>query len=297
MNMSPAKTSDGTDIRAYSSGDSGTSGVRQKDLGAVLGAFPPIGLEEMDSIRLMNRIDSKYLTDRLVLDEVLEDALEGGYRVFTQDGVRLHRYDSLYFDTPSLRMFTDHRRGKAFRQKVRTREYVESGLCFLEVKRKNNRGRTKKKRIRIPAECFGDFCGDETICSWLAGHSDCDAKSVSPSIETSFSRITLVNKNLNERLTIDLGVSFRNFRTGVTADLGGTVIIELKQDGRLHSDMQDILLRHRVKPMRLSKYCIGVVSTDSAVHPGRFKNKLRTIEKLNKNFYLKCYRPVILRPL
>ncbi len=297
MNMSPAKASDGPDIRAYGSEASGASEVRRKGPGAVLEAFPPISLEEMDSIRLMNRIDSKYLTDRMVLDEVLGDALEGGYRVFTQDGVRLHRYDSLYFDTPSLRMFTDHRRGKAVRQKIRTREYVESGLCFLEVKRKNNRGRTKKKRIPIPAECFGDFCGDETICSWLAGHSDCDAKSVSPSLETSFSRITLVNKNLNERLTIDLGVSFRNFRTGVTADLGGTVIIELKQDGRLHSDMQDILLRHRVKPMRLSKYCIGVVSTDSSVHPGRFKKKLRTIEKLNKNFYLKCYRPVILRPL
>ena len=299
MNMSPGN--DGPDFLARDSGEAGAAAGPAKNLKAalktVLEAFPPISLEEMDSIRLMNRIDSKYLTDRLVLGELLEDAHKGGYRVFTRDGVRLHSYDSLYFDTPSLRMFTDHRRGKALRQKVRTRKYVESGLCFLEVKRKNNRGRTKKKRIAIPAECFGDFCGDETICSWLAGHSDCDAKSISPSLETSFSRITLVNKNLNERLTIDLGVSFRNFRNGAAADLGGAVIIELKQDGRLHSDMQDILLRHRVKPMRVSKYCIGIVSTNSEVHPGRFKKKLRAIEKLNKNFYLKCYRPVILRPL
>lgn len=317
MNIFPARASDSPDIvargsagvgasgsdkaGAYGFGEAGSPGKRaqelKKALEAVLETFPPISLEEMDSIKLMNRIDSKYVTDRLVLGELLEDALEGGYRVFTQDGVRLHRYDSLYFDTPILRMFTDHRRGKAFRQKVRTREYVESGLCFLEVKRKNNRGRTKKKRIAIPAECFGNFSGDETICSWLAGHSDCDAKSVSPSLETSFSRITLVNKNLNERLTIDLGVSFRNFRNAAAADLGGAVIIELKQDGRQHSDMQDILLRHRVKPLRVSKYCIGIVSTDSSVHPGRFKQKLRTIEKLNKNFYIRCYRPVILRPL
>lgn len=265
MNISPAETSDSPDA-----------------LNTLLGSFVPITLEEMDSIRLMNRIDRKYLTDGSVLGDVLKDALAEGYRIFTQDGVRLHRYDSLYFDTPSLRMFTDHRRGKAFRQKVRTREYAESGLCFLEVKRKNNRGRTKKKRIPIPAECFADFRGDETLCSWLAGHSDYDAKSVSPSLETSFSRITLVNRGLNERLTIDTGVSFRNPRTGTAADLGGAVIIELKQDGRLRSGMQDILLRHRVKPLRLSKYCVGVVSTDSAVHPGRFKQKLRAIEKLNR---------------
>ncbi len=293
MNIYPEKATDSENLEARL----GSPEARPGDLAARLGDFPPISLEEMDSIRLMNRIDSKYLTDRTVLDDILEDALAEGYRIFTQNGVRLHRYDSLYFDTPSLRMFTDHRRGKASRQKVRTREYVESGLCFLEVKRKNNRGRTKKKRIQIPKECFGDFSGDETICSWLAGHSDYDAKSVSPSLETSFSRITLVNRNLNERLTIDTGVSFRNFRNGATADLGAVVIIELKQDGRLHSTMQDILLRHRVKPVRVSKYCIGTVSTDSSVHPGRFKLKLRTIEKLNKNFYLRCYRPVILQPL
>lgn len=266
-------------------------------LGDLLSAFSPITLEEMDSIRLMNRIDSKYLTDTLELKALLEDAAAHGYRIFEQDGERLHGYDSIYFDTPSLRMFTEHRRGKAVRQKVRTRMYRQSGLCFLEVKRKNNHGRTKKKRIPVPATLFGDFRGNEEVCSWLAGHSDYDAKSISPSVETSFSRITLVDKGLSERLTIDLAVSFRNVRTGTVADTGEAVIIELKQDGRLRSEMQDILLRHRVKPMRVSKYCIGIVSTDSGVHPGRFKQKLRTIEKINKNFYLRCYRPVILQPL
>lgn len=250
----------------------------------VLRDFAPITLEEMDSIRLMNRIDSKYLTDIRTLELVLADAAERGYRIFENSGVRLHGYDSVYFDTADLRMFKEHRRGKAVRQKVRTRIYRDSGQCFLEVKRKNNHGRTKKKRLEIDGELFGDFRGDKDSCSWLAAHSLSRAEEISPSLETAFRRITLVNAGLSERLTIDTGVSFRNLRTGASSSLGAAVIIELKQDGRLHSEMQDILLRHRVKPLRISKYCIGIVSTDPAVHPGRFKEKLRAIEKINRAF-------------
>ena len=298
MNISPEKATDTTPVKSMATGAAdGIVHSSPSGLGGLLSAFAPITLDEMDSIRLMNRIDSKYLTDTLELRALLKDAAAHGYRVFEQDGERLHGYDSIYFDTSELRMFTEHRRGKAVRQKVRTRMYRQSGLCFLEVKRKNNRGRTKKKRIPVPAALFEDFRGDEEVCSWLTDHSDYDARSISPSLETSFCRITLVNKELSERLTIDLSVSFRNFRTGAIADIGEAVIIELKQDGWLCSEMQDILLRHRVKPMRVSKYCIGIVSTDSGVHPGRFRQKFRTIEKINKNFYLRCYRPVILQPL
>lgn len=250
----------------------------------ILQNFAPITLEEMDSIRLMNRIDSKYLTDIRTLGLVLADAAGRGYRIFENSGFRLHGYDSIYFDTEDLWMFKEHRRGKAVRQKVRTRIYRDSGQCFLEVKRKNNHGRTKKKRLEITPMLFSDFRSDESACGWLDGHSLCSTTEIFPSLETAFRRITLVNAGLSERLTIDTSVSFHNLRTETSADLGRAVIIELKQDGRLHSEMQDILLNRRVKPLRISKYCIGVVSTDPAVHPGRFKEKLREIEKINRAF-------------
>ena len=245
-----------------------------------LKSFAPISLAEMDGIKLMNRVDKKYLTDRKRLIEILNDAAAQGYRIFENYGERLHGYDSVYFDTPELRMFTEHRRGKTVRQKVRTRVYRESGLCFLEVKRKNNHGRTKKKRTEAPSDCFEDFRSNEKLGLWLKDHSDYRVEGIEPSLETSFNRITLVNKALSERLTIDCDVRFRNLRTGASYELGEAVIIELKQDGRLHSEMQDILLSHRVKPVRVSKYCIGIVSTAPTVHPGRFKTKLRLIEKI-----------------
>ncbi len=255
--------------------------------------FPPITLSEMNGISLMNRIDRKYLTDSRVLEDILRDAIRDGYRVFEQAGERLHAYDSIYFDTPDLKMFTDHRRGKADRQKVRTRKYVETNQCYLELKRKNNHGRTCKNRIPIPADQFSDYRKNGRASAWLADNLGGEAGILTPSLETVFLRITLVNEALTERLTIDTGVRFRNFRTASEKDLGQAVIIELKQDGRVRSRMQEILLNHRVKPVRVSKYCVGLVMTDPGLLPGKFKQKVRTIEKINKNLYEKCYNPLI----
>ncbi len=261
--------------------------ISRQPLNDLLGEFPPITLSEMDAISLMNRVDSKYLTDSCVLVDILKDAVEEGYRIFEQNGERLHAYDSIYFDTPDLEMFTDHRRGKTTRQKVRTREYLDTHQCYLEVKNKNNHGRTKKERILISSEQFADYRVEDESVEWLAKRLEYDESSLSASMETSFRRITLVNGDLTERLTIDMDVAFRNLRNGTTSDLGQVVIIELKQDGRVPSQMKEILLRYRVKPVRVSKYCMGEVMTDQNILPGRFKQKVRIIEKINKNLYEK----------
>ena len=244
-----------------------------------LQALAPITLEEMDSVKLMNRIDTKYLTDEATLLKVLQDAAEAGYRVLVADGERISPYDSVYFDTDGLQMFSDHHNRSLRRQKVRTRAYVNSGDAFLEIKRKNNRGRTKKKRTGIPLQELPDFRADEGACRYLADHSDFEATRLRPTLETLFLRITLVNPDLTERLTIDTRLCFKNVRTGLEASLRNAVIIELKQDGHAASPMKGILLAHRVKPARLSKYCIAVTLTDPSAKSNRFKVKVRLIEK------------------
>ena len=244
-----------------------------------LDGFAPISLAEMDSVKLMNRVDTKYLTNRATLADVLLDAAAAGYRVLVTDDARISPYDSIYFDTEGLRMFTDHRNKKLRRQKVRTRAYVNSGEAYLEVKRKNNHGRTKKKRTGIPLADLPDFRNNDAACRYLAGHSDFEAGQLLPTLETVFKRITLVNPDLTERLTIDTDLRFRNFRTGLETNLGDAVVIELKQDGRAASAMKDILRSHRVKPARISKYCIAVTLTDPSARAGRFKEKVRLLEK------------------
>lgn len=245
-----------------------------------LTALAPISLDEMDAIKLMNRVDSKYLTDEAHLVEILRDAARSGYRVLETEGEKISPYDSVYYDTATLKMFSDHHNRRLKRQKVRTRSYVNSGLTFLEIKRKNNKGRTSKKRIVIPLAELLDFSADPQACDYLAQKSWFTADELSPVLETLFSRITLVNPALTERLTIDTCLQFRNFRTGKEASLRDAVIIELKQDGRAESQMRGILLDHRVKQARISKYCVAVTLTDPAARSGRFKQKVRTIERI-----------------
>ena len=246
-------------------------------------AFEPIPLQEMDSVKLQNRIDTKYLTCETTLMQVLEDAMAAGYRALETEGAKISPYYSVYYDTPGLKMFLDHHNRRLVRQKVRTRVYVNSGEAYLEIKRKNNHGRTKKKRTRIDKGELMDISGDAAAREYLTRKSDYTAEMITPSASTAFNRITLVNPGKTERVTIDTGLCFENFRTGRQASLQDAVIIELKQDGHAASTMKRILLDNRVKPVKVSKYCVAITLTDDSVKSNRFKEKVRTIEKtINK---------------
>lgn len=245
--------------------------------------FAPITLEEMEGVKLLNRIDTKYLTDEATLGKVLADAAAAGYRALVAEGVKISPYNSIYFDTPDLRMFLDHHNRRLVRQKVRTRVYVNSGEAYLEIKRKNNHGRTKKKRIGIQEYEMMEFAGNPAACAYLQKHSWFSVGDIRPVLSTAFERITLVNPAQTERLTIDTRLQFKNYRTRKTASLEDAVIIELKQDGHAASQMKKILLDNRVKPVRISKYCIAETLTDPSIKSNRFKVKVRTIEKtINK---------------
>jgi len=250
-----------------------------KGISQALAGIGPITLEEMDAVKLLNRIDSKYLTNEAGLEAVLRDAAAAGYRALVVDGKKQNRYTSVYYDTDGLRMFQDHHNRRLVRQKVRTRTYVESGQTFLEIKRKNNHGRTKKKRMEIPQAELMDFKADKAACDFLAAKSWFTCDQLSPVLDTRFKRITLVNPAKTERLTIDTCLEFTNFRNGRRATLLDAVIIELKQDGRADSQMKRILLDNRIKPMRISKYCIAVTLTEPSARSGRFKVKVRRVEK------------------
>ena len=246
----------------------------------VLSSLPPITLEEMDGVKLLNRIDTKYLTDEATLVRVLAEAGAAGYRALEAEGEKISPYNSVYYDTEGLRMFLDHHNRRLVRQKVRTRVYVNSGDTYLEIKRKNNHGRTKKKRMSIPQSEMLSFSADPEACAYLSKHSAFSAGDLSPVLSTEFRRITLVNPARTERLTIDTALHFTNFRTGRRASLLDAVIIELKQDGHAASQMKGILLDHRVKPARVSKYCIAVTLTDPQAKGNRFRQKVRNIEKI-----------------
>ena len=241
----------------------------------------PIGLDEMKGIKLMNRIDTKYLTTETELVRILEAARED-YRVQEILGQRISSYDTIYFDTADFDMYLAHHNRRSSRQKIRTRSYVDSGDTFLEIKNKNNRGRTKKVRIPISGNDLLNFTENLSARDFISNKSNYPLEKLEPRVRTRFERITLVNNEKTERLTIDMGLRFENLHTGEGMSLPGVVIIELKQDGAGASPMKDILLDERVKPRRMSKYCIGTVLTVPDIRKNRFKENLNYINKLNE---------------
>jgi len=240
--------------------------------------LPPISLDEMSGIKLMNRTDTKFVTNKGKLAQLLE-LVQGQYYAQQIEGSRIANYRTLYYDTPAHRFYTDHHNGCAPRQKIRVRTYLDSNMTFLEVKTKNNHGRTKKKRITVPSTAQADIvaAGGSDFTQGLTGET---FASILPTVENQFQRITLVNYGKTERLTIDFNVCFHNYETDSDAETGELVIIELKRDGNVFSPILKMLRQLRIKPHGFSKYCIGSAMTNGRLKNNTFKFKMVTISKL-----------------
>ena len=234
--------------------------------------FAPITLEQMSGVKLMNRTDTKFVTTTDRLRQLLTMAHDD-YFIQEINGQRDMEYDTTYFDTQGYDMYCQHQWGHTNRQKIRFRTYVSSNLQFMEVKTKNNHGRTKKKRMEVTDM---DISNDEKR-AFLAKHLRYDADSLQPAINNQFHRITLVNRAKTERLTIDTRLRFHNLVSGADKDMGNLVVIELKRDGLCYSPVLNMLRSLRIHPHGFSKYCMGSALTNPQLPVNRFKDKLREV--------------------
>lgn len=237
--------------------------------------FRTITLEEMGKVRLMNRVDSKYLTSIDRIQALLRAAAKDFY-IQEIDGHSIMPYYTRYYDTPDADMYYQHQRGKKTRQKIRVRQYEETATApFLEIKSKNNKGRTRKKRISIEGPIETPICEE-----FLTDNSAYDPSRLQPRIENHFYRMTLVNKDMTERITIDTDLEFRNLLTGLRVRLPAVGIIEWKRDGLSDkSSLATILRDLRLHPLGFSKYCIGMAATDPSLPQNRLKKKLRLLSR------------------
>ncbi|MGL4651378.1 MAG: polyphosphate polymerase domain-containing protein [Caldilineaceae bacterium] len=239
-----------------------------------LGAFTPLPLEELDYYALLSRMDTKFvLTERQALE--IFAAIGPHYRVLEVQGRRSGHYYTRYFDTQSLRMYHDHHNGLRERHKVRTRTYLDSGACFLEIKIKNNHERTDKRRMPVPLE--SDLSG--AAAQFVRAHTPFDPTTLTESLTNEFLRVTLVGVDSVERLTIDFGFTFQ--WRGRRGTLPGLVIAEVKQPRfSSHSGFVRQLRARHIEPTPFSKYCIGLVLLDSQVRYNQFKPLLFHLQRL-----------------
>ena len=227
--------------------------------------FDKITLAEMNSVSLMKRVDTKFILKESQLLEVLSKLYED-YKILEIDQERLMKYSTLYFDSENKKCFNDHHNGKLNRYKIRMRKYLVSDICFLEIKKKNNLGITNKIRRQIK-----DFETNLTTESKeFITESNINNLLLEPSLYNNFSRMTLVNKNEPERITIDVDLSF-SFRND-KKKFDKLVVVEIKQEGkRLNTTINRALKSMSILPTNFSKYCIGISNIIDNIKSNRFK--------------------------
>lgn len=248
------------------------------EIEALARTLPAISLKEMSGIRLMNRTDQKYVTNVATLKELLVLA-QGSY--FSQEiaGKRVSPYATTYWDdTVKRSMFRQHETGRKPRQKVRVRTYLNSNTTFLEIKKKDNHGKTAKSRIEVPS--LQAVINEHAGADFVMQKTGMLLNDLAPAVGNRFNRITLVNYDKTERLTIDFGIYFYNYLTEQRAAMDNIVVIELKRDGRCPSPILPLLRQLRIKPAGFSKYCVGASVTDPGLRINRFKKRLVKINKV-----------------
>lgn len=240
----------------------------------ILNTLTPITLTEMDSVKLMDRTDTKFTFHINQLPQVLELA-KVHYKVFEINNKRISDYQTLYYDTSNLELYNIHHTGKLNRYKVRHRTYVDSNIGFLEVKYKNNKGKTFKSRIK-ELEVQKNWNSEST--QFLLKKTPYIPSTLIPSLWVNYSRITLVNVESKERLTLDFNLEFK--KGDNKQKLHQLIIAEVKQEKAKGSPFISIMKQLHLREGSISKYCMAMAYTDPSVKTNRFKQKLLSIKKI-----------------
>jgi hypothetical protein len=244
-----------------------------KNIEQIVSAFEPVTLPDISASALLNRTDKKFLLPVHRIPELLL-AIEPYYRVLNIHGKNIHTYETLYFDTPDFRLYREHHIGKPNRMKIRYRRYVTGDEVFFEIKHKLSGFRTGKTRIPRKMMVF-----ELSAAEWELVHTN--AKGIyglEKKLNTVFERITLINKERAERVTIDTGLQFNNF-TGTVA-YPNTAIVEVKQNSLNTQTPVTIALRNMsCKQCSFSKYAIGTALLEQSVKHNLLKPAILQLQR------------------
>ena len=238
-------------------------------------ALPRIGLAELEErAALQSRVDRKYVMPAAEVDWLL-DTLGPTASVLEISGVRQFAYESLYFDTPDLASYrlTAHRHRRRF--KVRTRTYVDSGTCWLEVKVPGPRGSTIKYRAPHPPEHGHTVgSGDGFVAEIFARH-DLTARigvEFAGTLRTRYLRFTLLLPDSDSRVTVD--TRLRWSAGDRELELPQIAIVETKT-GSAASSADRRLWQRGHRPVAISKYATGLAAIRADLPAAPWRRVLR----------------------
>ena len=214
---------------------------QRHEIEELVSVLPPITLAEMSAVRLMKRTDCKYLTNLPTLMRLLE-LTRNSY--FIQERTRISPYATTYWDDANYTFYHTHQAGHRPRVKIRVRTYVCSQCSFLEIKTKDNHGKTRKQRVQVPSveAVVNNHVGND----FLQQHLGLSLDKIAPTVSNRFERITLVNRNKTERLTIDFDIRFINCETHAEQLMENIVIIVTIPNFRVIRFKKRLISIHKV---------------------------------------------------
>jgi hypothetical protein len=233
----------------------------------------PTGLAEVLAVaELQSRVDRKYLLSPEQFGRFLAER-GSSLAVLEIDGLRAFRYESVYFDTPDLAAYHQAATGRPNKFKVRTRTYVDSAQCMLEVKTKGGRGETIKERTSYLLsdrerldERAETFVGQRVRLAGGAG-------SLAPVLRTRYSRASLVDLAAGTRVTCDARLEC-TAPGRATAQMNSHVLVEVKSL-RGATAVDRAIWAMGLRPVPISKYCVGMALVHPHLPANRWNRTLR----------------------
>ena len=252
--------------------------------GPAVDAFAPTSLQELNlRAGLQTRFDRKYLLPMELLDSLL-DRLADQAQVLEIGDRRSFNYLSVYFDSPEFLCYRAAAQRRARRFKIRTRTYVDSDQCFLEVKTKSRQGETMKVRnSHSPREyqhlpAVGKDYVERVLSQRELGQRAAPIKELldrfEPSLATAYVRTTFFLPGDESRATIDTGLELE-LPTGQQTSLKRHAVVETKTTGRPSLVDQNLwALGHR--PLKMSKYAVGLAALRPDLPAAKWNRTLRS---------------------
>ncbi len=235
----------------------------------------PIGLAELvERAALQTRVDRKYVVPLATVGDLITH-LGSAARILEIDRQRSFRYESVYFDTPQLTSYLQTARRRRRRFKVRTRTYLDSSECWLEVKTRGARGATVKRRQPYAMHHRCELApGRRFVDEVLAQERFPVGELVllRPTLCTRYRRSTLFIPAAGIRVTIDTDLTWHDDSRELSLD--GLAVIETKSSSAA-SDVDRLLWRAGHRPARISKYATGLAALRPQLPATPWKRTLR----------------------
>ncbi len=232
----------------------------------------PVELEELLSIAdLQTRVDRKYLVPQHYVQDLVArlDA-----RALEIDGGRTFAYESVYFDTPDLASYLDAARRRPRRFKVRTRTYVESDDCMLEIKARDARGLTRKHRAPHPFHLRSELTASARSFIRTVDAAAASATLLQPVLTTTYRRATLLLEGAPARVTVDIDTAFQT-PDGRRVGLDEVAVVETKTAGPPCA-ADKLLWRDGHRPTGISKYGTGLAALSRDLPANKWHRVLLT---------------------